>query len=372
MRMKKVILYCDHWQNGGVEAYIMNLLRYWDLDDLHCTILSAEKTTDIYDSELKKLKVKQVVLLEGEDAWPIRRILKTFKKFREYITNNSCDVLYLNLTNAVTMRYAKIAAKAGVKRRIIHSHASGIKPGWTYGIKLLSHKMACEIYCRFGTDYWACSKQAGQFLFPLKEREKIKYIFNGVNIKKFQFNEYLRSTIREKLKIGDSVKIVGTVGRCSQEKNQFFLLEVFAGICNQIMNTAFLLIGDGPMLGALKQKAKDLKVYERCIFYGFTNDVSPFYSAIDVFCLPSVVEGFGIVALEAQAAGCPCLLSNNISKEVIATKDCDIKFLPLEKGSWEAEIIDQLQKPVIPREKIRFDLRYDVEVSAKITQKLLL
>lgn len=370
--MKKIIIYCDHWQNGGVEAYIMNQLRYWNLNELHCTILSAEKTTNIYDNELKELNIEQVVLLPEENVSAIFRILKTFKCFRKYISNNPCDVIYLNLTNAVTMRYAQIAAKAGIKRRIIHSHASGIRPGWTCGVKLLAHRTARKIYYRFGTDYWACSKQAGRFLFPSEMKENIKYIFDGINIKKFQFNEEMRSTIRTKLKIDDSVKVIGTVGRCSQEKNQSFLLEVFARIYNQFVNTFFLLIGDGPLLDALKQKAKDLNIFKHCIFYGYADDVSPFYSAMDVFCLPSIVEGFGIVALEAQAAGCPCFLSNNVSKEVIATEDCDIKFLPLEKEVWEAEIMDQLQKAEIHRENIHFDLRYDVEVSAKTTQKDLL
>ena len=61
MNVKQVILYCDHWQNGGVESYLMNQLRHWELSQMECTLLSAEKTTDIYDAELKELGVQQHV-----------------------------------------------------------------------------------------------------------------------------------------------------------------------------------------------------------------------------------------------------------------------------------------------------------------------
>ena len=42
---KRILLYCDHWQNGGVEAYLMNQLRRWDLSRLHCTFDSGMEKT---------------------------------------------------------------------------------------------------------------------------------------------------------------------------------------------------------------------------------------------------------------------------------------------------------------------------------------
>ena len=83
--MQRLILYCDHWQNGGVESYLMNQLRHWDLTQTVCTILTAEKTTDIYDGELKSLGVRQEILLNGENVSPILRILHTFVRFEEFL-----------------------------------------------------------------------------------------------------------------------------------------------------------------------------------------------------------------------------------------------------------------------------------------------
>ena len=94
--MHKIILYCDHWQNGGVEAYLMNQLRHWDLSKMECSILTAEKTTNIYDCELQQMKVRQYVLLEGECSSPILRILKTFWAFKHFLQKHPCDILYFN------------------------------------------------------------------------------------------------------------------------------------------------------------------------------------------------------------------------------------------------------------------------------------
>ena len=84
--------------------------------------------------------------------------------------------------------------------------------------------------------------------------------------------------------------------------------------------------------------------------------------------MPSIVEGFGIVALEAQAAGCPCLLSNNVSEQIKATSDCDVKFLPLEQEVWEIELIEQLEKTTRNRVDVHIDSQYDIGTAAVFTQ----
>lgn len=371
--MKEIIIYCDHWQNGGVEAYIMNQLRYWDLSELRCTILSAEKTTDIYDNELLRLNIKQIVLLGGENDSAISRILKTFKRYEEYISNNPCDIIYLNLTNAVTMRYAKIAERVGVKRRIVHSHGSGIQPGKSHILKIFAHNVAKRLFTKCATDWWACSEEAAHFEYDFRFVNKIVYIPNAIAVNKFRFNKISRNRIRVQLKITDKqIKVIGTVGRCTAEKNQFFLLKVFANIQRKTPNIRLLIVGDGPSRNALELYAKNLKIYEFCCFYGFTDDVAPLYSAMDLFCLPSVVEGFGIVALEAQAAGCSCLLSNAVSKQAKATEDSDIIFLPLQEDVWETEILDQLEKTERNRENISIYPQYNIEMAARMTQGRIL
>ena len=226
--MKHVILYCDHWQNGGVESYLMNQLRHWNLSQMECTLLSAEKTTDIYDAELKELGVQQYVLLQGENASPIFRILQTFSRFKRYIHEHPCDVVYMNLTNSVTMRYAKIAREAGVTRRVVHSHCAGIQPGLTRPFKQFAHSLAKRLYTNCATDWWACSDKAAEFLFDANVLSKVQYVPNAIQAERFAFDSLARKETRKKLGVKENERLIGTVGRYTPEKNQMFLLEVFA------------------------------------------------------------------------------------------------------------------------------------------------
>lgn len=374
-KRKKVVLYCDHWQNGGVEAYLMNQLRHWDLSKMECSILTAEKTTEIYDKELQKLKVPHFVLLEGESPSPILRILKTFRAFKRFLKEHSCDILYLNLTNSVTMRYAKVAKRLGIPRRIIHSHSSGIQPGAAYGIKITAHKAAKRYYANVATDWWACSDVAADFLFLSQKKDKIVFIPNAIETERFCFGESKRAQLRQQLFGHDNIKVIGTVGRCSAEKNQAFLLKVFARAYVHMPDARLLLIGDGALRLSLEEQARTLRISDVCLFYGFTEDVAPLYSAMDVFCLPSVVEGFGIVALEAQAAGCQCLLSDVVPKQTKVLETT--QYLPLDIQVWVQRLMNALQQSCDKdvRQGAAGQVKsmgFDIADCAKKTQRLLL
>lgn len=369
MNVKQVILYCDHWQNGGVESYLMNQLRHWELSQMECTLLSAEKTTDIYDAELKELGVRQHVLLQGENASPILRILQTFSRFKRYIHEHPCDVVYLNLTNSVTMRYAKIAREAGVTRRVVHSHCAGIQPSFTRPFKQLAHSLAKRLYTNCATDWWACSHAAAEFLFEKTVLPKVHYIPNAIEVGKFTFHLLARQEIRRQLGVEEGDRLIGTVGRCTPEKNQIFLVKAFALAREKDPALKLLVVGDGPLRASLEQQARQLGVGDVCVFYGFTDTVGPLYSAMDLFCLPSALEGLGIVAIEAQANGCPCLLSDKVPKE--AQAGGNVCFLPIDAPSRWVEPMIRLSEFQERAKQGSVSQEYDIAQSAIQLQKYL-
>lgn len=367
--MKKVILYCDHWQNGGVESYLMNQLRHWDLSQMECTLLSAEKTTDIYDAELKELGVRQHVLLQGEKASPILRILQTFSRFNRYIYEHPCDVVYLNLTNSVTMRYARIAREAGVTRRVVHSHCAGIQPGFTRPFKQLAHSLAKRLYTNCATDWWACSDKAAEFLFDAKVLPKVRYVPNAIQVERFAFNSSARKKTREELGVKENERLIGTVGRCTPHKNQSFLLEAFALALKQNLALKLLLVGDGPLRASLEDQSKKLGIEHACIFYGFTDNVAPLYSAMDLFCLTSVLEGNPVSAIEAQANGCPCLLSDQITKQ--ADAGGNVRFLSIEDSLTWAQNFFEVDRNSMSDGQAAFSKRYNIVNCAAAVQNSL-
>lgn len=320
----------------------MSQLRYWDLSKVQCTLLTAEKTSNIYDSELEQLKIPIEVLLPDSEASPILRTAKSIGCFKKYIYAHSCDIIYLNLANAVAMECARIARRAGIPRVIVHSHCAGIRPGRGHIFKMLAHQIMKKRNAKYATDWWACSEQAASFLFTEDNLPKVQFVSNGIEAKEFQFNEQKRIQKRNELGIGNErIKVIGTVGRCSSEKNQQFLLRTFFFVHRKCPNTKLLIVGDGPLKSELEQYAQCLEIDKECIFYGHATDTASLYCAIDIFCLPSTTESFGIAALEAQAAGCVCLLADNIPKGTKILSNT--QFLQLKEKQWADAIINCIE-----------------------------
>ena len=311
--VRRVAVYCDHWQNGGAESYLMNQFRHWGLSLLRVTLVTTEKTTGLYDEELRRLGICHVVLLGTVYASPVRRILNNLSHCRRYFWQNPCDIAYFNLTNSVTMLYVLFAKQAGVPKRIVHSHCSGIQQGGARWLKSVGHRLARGLLANKATDWWACSDLAAKHLFPPAVLPKVVYIPNAIDTQAFRFDPAARQRLRAGWQLQNAF-LVGTVGRCAPEKNQGFLLEAFALLRQRRPDARLLLVGDGPLLPELKQKAEALGIRGDCIFYGFAKaqDIPGLLSAMDVFCLPSKFEGFGIALIEAQANGLPCVASDAI------------------------------------------------------------
>lgn len=373
--MKRLVIYTDLWGDGGIETFLLNQLTQWDMSNMQCVILSAEKYSNVFDEKLQELEIHQEVLLKEKSASAIQRRLKVFAPLRQYFKEHPCDIAYFNLSNSVDMLCVKLAKEAGVCKRIVHSHNSGIEPSHSKCIKMLAHLICKQLYTKSATNWWACSDMAAKFLFSADVLEKVEYIPNGIEIDKFSFSKKTRKEFREKLGINsEEVKIIGTVGRCTPQKNQKFLLEVFAIVHHLHPDTKLLLAGDGPLRFELEERAKKLGIADSCIFLGFTNNIAPVYFAIDVFCLPSVCEGFVISALEAQAAGCTCLLSDTVTKQSLLLDNACA--LPLKIKIWAQRLASVLNENCdyahrIAANTVVASKGYDKKTSAQKVQSLL-
>ena len=90
-------------------------------------------------------------------------------------------------------------------------------------------------------------------------------------------------------------------------KNHTFLLEVFSEIVKIEPKAEFILVGRGGLEDKIKRKVQDMKLVDKVHFLGVREDIPELMIMMDGFVFPSIHEGLGIVAVEAQAAGLPCL-----------------------------------------------------------------
>lgn len=101
------------------------------------------------------------------------------------------------------------------------------------------------------------------------------------------------------------LRVVGSVGHLSREKNHALMLQAFAQVRREAENTHLLLVGDGPLRKNLEKRVRDLSLEAHVTFAGHLEDVRQAYAAFDVFVLSSDIEGLCTSVLDAMAAGVP-------------------------------------------------------------------
>jgi glycosyltransferase involved in cell wall biosynthesis len=133
-----------------------------------------------------------------------------------------------------------------------------------------------------------------------------RFIINppGVDLDRFRKSDGSKG-IRQEFNIPSNRVVVLYVGRLSLEKNVEKLIKDFTKLRRK--NVHLLIVGYGPERLRLEQLRNDFNMIEKILFVGPRTDVERFYSAADIFVLPSKYEAFGQVVLEAMAASLPCI-----------------------------------------------------------------
>lgn len=136
-------------------------------------------------------------------------------------------------------------------------------------------------------------------------RERITKIGNGVAVAEYHYAD--DPALRRELGIDLKARVIGTVGRLSREKGVGDLLEAARRVIDAFAECVFLIVGDGPLAAELNARAHALGIAGRVRFAGTRRDVPRLLGLMDVFVLPSYVEGQPMALLEAMASGRPVI-----------------------------------------------------------------
>ncbi|MEM2591902.1 MAG: glycosyltransferase [Thermofilaceae archaeon] len=120
---------------------------------------------------------------------------------------------------------------------------------------------------------------------------------------------------RVRLGLPEEGLLIGHVGRFDVQKNHRFLIEVFEALASRLPDARLILVGDGPLRPEIQKLVTSKGLQDRVLFLGVRTDVPEIMGCLDLFLFPSLWEGLGIVLLEAQAAGLPCVVSDVIPEE---------------------------------------------------------
>ena len=361
--MKRILIWELKSPIGGVENVIMNYLRHFDRGEIVPDIMFKGDAFQ-YENEIEEMGGKVFYMPSYlPNVWKYR------KKLDSVFTNTSYDAVWCNFSGLTNVDVLKKAKEYNVPVRIAHSHVTKLSWSSTFAkyIVIPLHYLNKSRVCKYATNYWCCSYSAGKFMFPKIVWDRLVYVKNAIDLDKYGFDFNIRSAVRGMYGINDEL-VIGHIGRYTIAKNQKFLLDIFKEILAIIPNSKLLLVAEGELEDEIKSYAKELDVEESIIFAGRIDDVATYYSAMDVFLLPSLFEGLGMTLIEAQMAGTPCLASTNVPNEAKVTEG--VKFLNLELGAseWAKEAIN-LSKSRINNPKDDVILAgYDISNEAIIVQ----
>lgn len=330
MEKKRVCCFCESWESGGIESFLNNVLGHMDRTGLEIDLVTSQLEESVFTKQLQEKGIRFRELSGNQ-----KNIWKNHRLFRRLLEENRYDVVHLNVFQGMSLYYAHLAKRAGVPVRIAHSHNTDLRPSRTRKLKLWLHKMFSRWYAADATAFWACSGAAAEFMFPKSELDRRGFTFipNGIRTERFRFDEAVRDSVRRELGLEDCL-VVGNVGRLCYQKNQEFLLDVFACLLKDRLDSRLLLVGEGEDRAMLEKRAADLGIAERVLFYGVTDRVERLFWAMDAFAFPSRFEGLGIVAVEAQAAGLPVICSDFVPPEAGVTAQAQTIKLAAGAEAW--------------------------------------
>lgn len=349
---------CD-LAGGGAEAVIYNYFSHMNLEKYEIHIITHGITDKECAQKFMDLGFKIHVITPKRNG-----LFKNIREMNTIIRAEKFHIIHAHLTewNCIPMIVGKMN---GVKIRINHSHSrimiehpNRLTQKIYYGIRKWLGKL-------FSTDYFACGDDAGKYLFGEKAYNQGKVIIlnNAIELKKFEFNQVIRNEVRNEFEIGSKL-CIGHIGRFSPVKNHSFLIDIFSEIHKKEPNSVLLLAGIGDLQNQVQDKVNSYNLNNDVKFLGVRKDTYRLYQAMDAFILPSFYEGMPLAAIEAQAAGLTCFLSDTITSKVKMSEF--VSFISLEKSreEWADEILSctvQNSRKMDVRISADYDIHHEAE-----------
>lgn len=336
--MKRILIYGLSNRYGGLETIILNILKHIDKTQYKLDFILGSNHQCEFENEIVSNRGK----IYKVTPWGKNPIKHRSELKKILLSSDGYDFVWVNTASATNISMQVITKKYTKSKIIVHCHGVSfeVQNKIKYLIVKLLHKINHKKLLVL-TDYpFACSNKAADWLFGRKvfDEKCGKIINNAIEAERYLFNIEKRNKYRKKYLLNDRF-VICHVGRMSKVKNHIFLIDIFKEINKENKNSILMLIGDGDMEDAVKKRVDDYGMSEKVLFMGARNDVPELLQAADVLVLPSISEGFGLVVIEAQAAGLQCIVSKAVPKEAKITELVEYFSITKSAEFWAKEIV---------------------------------
>ncbi len=310
---------------GGAQILVKDYALLMDKTKFDVVVLCIERVNSFLENILEEAGIR---VIYASDCLPFKNfflkcnlahrillkigLLKLIVRY--FIRKEKPDILHFHLPNNTYIKFADPPKKC-VLVHTIHS-----QPEKYWCTKKQYNKKdfkALDYLVHFhGTQLIALNDHARIVANQLFNVENTIVLNNAINFDKFNISEG-KNEIRDSLGIDRNCYLVGNVGRFWPVKNHSLMVKAFAELCKKKDNAHLLLVGDGELRPKIESEIEYLGIKNKVTILNARNDVPRILKALDVFIFPSLYEGLGIVLIEAQKMGIPCVISNAIPQEAV-------------------------------------------------------
>ncbi|WP_028546388.1 glycosyltransferase family 1 protein [Paenibacillus taiwanensis] len=309
---RRILHVFSRLDRGGAETRIMDVYRYMDRTYLQFDFLVLEPGQHHYDEEIEQLGGKKHIVRHPKRSGifaHVKEMYQVMKREGPYQAVHAHTAHHAGLV----MLAARLV---GVSFRVSHARTTGTSGSMLKRLSILFGKL---LMLHHATRLLAISRDAGRYLFGQRavDSGQVEIVPNAIDLAPyFDLQEVDVAASRRNSGIPDCELLLGHIGRLHAVKNHIFLFKLLAHLRAAHVDARLVLIGGGALRKQLEQQAADSGLLEWVHFLGIRTDIPPLLRMLDVFVMPSFYEGLGGAAIEAQAAGVPCVLSSSLPEEV--------------------------------------------------------
>lgn len=331
---------------GGVPKVVYHLLKALPPEDYEIDLYLLKQYTD--HPEVRNEQAERFRRLGVKISFPDRDEKKFYvvAELCRWIVRDGIDLLHTHSYKPnIYGRLAGLLCREGGPKIVAHYH-NDYDNKWEKDGSLIYDRLLERTSDRL----IACSESVRRHVservgVPL---EKIEVIHCGVDLDRFAIR-HDREKVRGKLGLPAGCKVVGIVGRISEQKAQDDFIRAAKIISGAVPEAIFLIVGsadDPSLMDRLRCLTVELGIEEQVRFIGYMADIPKIYSVLDVLVVPSRWEGFGLILVEAMAAGKPIVATDvGAIPEVVIPGETALLVPPDSPPSIASRAIDLLKNP---------------------------
>lgn len=343
---------------GGIEIFIMNNYRKIDRNKIQFDFLTFCDEIAFQD-EILRLGGNIHRLTSRKE-----NVLKNYLELKNFFkVHDEYDIIHYHINTCSYILPLKMVQGNLKYTIIVHSHNE-----WK-GNSIVTnffHRINRSKIRKISNYRFACSEIAGKYMFGdnIDLDKNFRICPNSIDTKEFIFCSEKREEKRKELDLENEF-VIGHVGRLSYQKNHEFILDIFNEVHKRNKDSRLVLAGDGELRSQIIAKVKNLQLEGVVHILGLRNDVDELMNAFDVFLLPSHFEGFGIVALEAQASGIRTIVSDVVPKDIEITDLVEFVSLKNDAPYW-ANIVLKYQNGYERKNMFRIISKSNYDISKNV------